>query len=448
MYRRPFTLFYCFVLIFLVISFTGCGSDKKSVEQEEKKAWQGVITLWDFPRWPDKNGDRFGWIEKKISEFEKEHPGVFIHLRRLKWEYGLIELKAAASAGTPPDMAPVAADFDFISAGYLEPVDDYIKPEDISKYDEKAIEAVSYQGRVYGFPWFISTHCLFLNKDAFDSRNMQIPEDGAWSFDDFVAALQKLTYDKNRNGKMDCYGFNLFLSPGNFTTWPFLTMDGANVFDDDGRFALNSPEGVSALEKMVDLAAKYKVVPEEEYGTLEEKIVWGDFAEKRKIAVYPTGSWAVKVLEEREKAGKGFKFDIIRYPEGKDRAKAFAVVSAYGIFREEDAAKKDLCAEFLSYITSEKEQQLLGQYGVFPAIKTAQQKVSEEDPNMKKIKMILDDAVVLPKVNSLYKKDEILTSQVRMALLSKKTPTQALEDAEREIEKISNNGITTYMWNK
>jgi hypothetical protein len=54
----------------------------------------------------------------------------------------------------------------------------------------------------------------------------------------------------------------------------------------------------------------------------------------------------------------------------------------------------------------------------------------------------------LPKVNNLYKKDEILTAQIRMALLAQKTPAQALEDAAREIEKISKNGITTFMWNK
>ncbi|MDN5312410.1 MAG: multiple sugar transport system substrate-binding protein [Thermoanaerobacteraceae bacterium] len=447
MYRRPFTLFFCLIFVFLMVGSNGCGSDKKSVEPNVKKEWQGVITLWDFPRWPDKNGDRFGWIEKKISEFEKKHPGVFIHLRQLKWEYGLIELKAAAAAGTPPDMAPVAADFDFISAGYLEQVDEYIKPEDIPKYDEKAIEAVSYQGRIYGFPWFITTHSLFLNLEAFSARGAKNPGNETWTYDEFVAALQKLTYDKNRNGKMDYYGFNLFLSPGNFTVWPFLTMDGANIFDENGNFVLNSPEGVSALAKMVDLAAKYKVVPEEDYGTLEENLVWGDFAEKRKIAVYPAGPWAIKVLEDRERAGKGFKFDIAQYPAGQKQPRAFAIVSAYGIFKQEDGAKKELCAEFLSYITSEKEQQALEQYGVFPAIKAVRQKIIE-DPFMKKMEKILDDARVLPKVNNLYKKDEILTAQIRMALLAQKTPAQALEDAAREIEKISKNGMTTFMWNK
>ena len=122
--------------------------------------WQGIITLWDFPRWPDKSGDPFGWIKNKILEFEKEHPGVFIHLRSLKWEYGLIELRAAATSGTNPDIAPIAADCDFILKGYLEPVDEYFLPEELEKYEPKALEAVSYQERIYGFPWFMTTHGL------------------------------------------------------------------------------------------------------------------------------------------------------------------------------------------------------------------------------------------------------------------------------------------------
>ncbi|MCR4431556.1 MAG: sugar ABC transporter substrate-binding protein [Tepidanaerobacteraceae bacterium] len=434
MYRRPFTLFFLAVFLIMLAVSVGCGFNKKSRDSEPKEDWRGVITLWDFPRWPDKNGDRFGWIETEISEFEKKHPGVFIDLRRLKWEYGFIELRAAAAAGTPPDIAPVAADFDFISSGYLEPLDEYIKPEDMEKYDERAIEAVSYQGRIYGFPWFVTTQALFLNKEAFAARNAKLPENGTWSYDEFVGALQKLTFDNKRNAKADCYGFNLYLSPGSFTAWPFLTMDGANIFDENGNFVLNCPEGLSALAKMVDLAAKYKVVPMEDYGTLEEKQVWGDFAEKRKIAVYPAGPWAIKVIETMKSSGKGFDFDIAQYPSGRKQPRGFAVVSAYGIMKQKNEAKKKLCAEFLSQITSEKQQQLLERYGVFPAIINARH---EEDPLMKKMGKMLRDALLLPKVKNLNKKDEILTGQIRMALLSKKTPAEALDDAAREIERLS-----------
>ena len=118
----------------------------------------------------------------------------------------------------------------------------------------------------------MTTYGLYLNKEIFNERNATIPEKGSWSYDEFVSALQKATYDQNNDGKIDHYGFNLFLSPGNYQVWGFLTMDGAQIFDEKGNFTLNTPEGVSALTKLVDLETKYKVVPFDEYGTMEEKM--------------------------------------------------------------------------------------------------------------------------------------------------------------------------------
>ena len=437
MRRRSFILFLGVVLIITILSnlFIGCRNGKQAAKEGFEEMWQGVITLWDFPRWPDKNGNRFGWIEKKIAEFEKTHPGVFIHLRPLKWEYGLIELRAAATAGTYPDIAPVAADYDFIIEGYFEPVDEYFLPDELKRYEPRAIEAVTYQERIYGFPWFMTTYGLFINREMFQAKNAIIPENGLWTYDDFACALQKVTYDKNKGGKIDCYGFNLFLSPGSYQVWGFLTMDGAKIFDEHGNFTLNTPEGISALTKLTELEAKYKVVPTEEYGALEETRVWGDFCEKQKIAVYPAGPWAIKVLNDRYKSGKGFEFDLMHYPKGQNTPSAFALVSGYAIFKQQNDKKKALCAEFLKSITSENEQEWLAEYGVFPVYTEALKK-AENDPLIKRMKEILDIAANLPKVKKWHKIDEAVIVQVRLALLSKKTPSQALEDAAKTVETI------------
>lgn len=415
--------------------FSGCATNEGNSEKknEGEQAWQGVITLWDFPRWPDENGQRYGWIEKKIAEFEKSHPGVFINLRKLKWEYGMIELRAAAAAGTYPDMAPVAANFDFIAGRHIEPVDEYFTPDEIAKYDPKSIEQVTYNDRIYGFPWFITTDALFINKDSFSNKEVKVPENGDWTFAEFVQSLQKLSYKQDNK---EYKGFNLVLSPGNYQVWGFLTMDGANIFDKSGNFTLNCPEAVSALTKMVELSTKYKVVPENKYGIAEENIVWGDFAEKQEIAVCPAGCWAIKTLSDKQKDGAGFDFDILNYPKGQKEAKPFAQVCAYAIFKQKDPAKKAVCAEFLKYITSEQEQESLSYYGVFPTFLSLQEKAIEEDKYLRKMKHVLDNAQLLPKVKNWYKIDEVVISQLRQAVLTKKSPSEVLEDIERAVQKI------------
>jgi len=409
----------------------GCGRGEEKVKNSYVDKWQGVITLWDFPRWPDSNGNRFGWIQTKIKEFETDNPGVFIHLRQLKWEYGHIELRAAAAAGTNPDIAPVGADYDFVAGGFLEPLDEYFSPEELARYEPRAIEAVKYNERIYGFPWFMTTYGLFINKEAFETHSVSVSEDGRWTYEEFVSALQKLTSD----GKKKSYGINLFMSPGSYQSWGFLTMDGAKIFDEYGNFALNSPEGISALTKLVDLGAKYQVVPLEEFGNVEESKVWSDFCEKQRIAVYPAGTWAIKILSDRYKSGNGFEFDILHYPRGSKDATSFVQVAAYGIFKQQDPKKKDICAKFLKYITSEDEQAALADYGVFPVYTQILEKAIG-DPMMKRMKEILDTAENLPKVRNWHKVDEELSAQIRLSLLSQKTPGQALEDAEKNIMAI------------
>ena len=435
MFQRPITLFLCLMITLSCLG--GCSMHNSSPTNLEEKPWEGVITLWDFPRWPYNGQNRFGWIEKKIAEFEKTHPGVYIHLTKLKWEYGMIELRAAASSGVSPDIAPVGADYDFILKDYLEPVDDYLTEEKIERYDPRAIESVTYQNRLYGFPWFITTNALLLNKEIFDNRNVPIPPEGTWTYEEFVQALQKLTYDKNKDGKPDIYGFNFYLNPGSIQLWPFLTMEGAKIFDGNGKFDLNSPQGISALTKLVELETKYKVVPLGSFGSDNENEVWGDFAEKKTIAVYPAGPWAVKILNERQKSGEGFEFDIAFYPKGQIQANSFATVCAYGIFKQENPKKRAICAEFLEFITSEKEQDELKEYGVFPVLRQSQQNLAV-DENMKKMIKILDSAVLFPRVKNWSKIDEILTSEIRLALMGKKSPQQALSDAAIQVEKLTN----------
>ncbi|MGI5857745.1 MAG: sugar ABC transporter substrate-binding protein [Tepidanaerobacteraceae bacterium] len=438
MCRRPFILFLCAMLVvttFLPGLLTGCHNGKKKTKEGSEETWQGVITVWDFPRWPDKNGNRFGWIEKKIKEFEEAHPGVFVHLRPLKWEYGLIELRAAAAAGTYPDIAPVASGYDFIYEGYLEPVDEYFSPNELERYESRAIDAVTYRGRIYGFPWFMTTYGLFINKEIFKAKNVTIPKSGSWAYDEFVSALQKVTHDSSKSEKIDHYGFNLYLSPGSYQVWGFLTMDGAKIFDEQDNFVLNSQEGISALTKLTDLEAKYKVVPTKEFGVLEETKVWGDFCEKQKIAVYPAGPWAIKILNDRYKTGKGFEFDLMPYPKGEGIPSAIALVSGYAIFKQKDEKKKALCAEFLKYITSENEQQALAEYGVFSVYTQVLEEI-QDNPLIGKMKDILDTAEILPKVKNWNKHDEAITAQIRLALLSQKSPSQALKDAAKAVEAI------------
>ena len=207
----------------------------------EKTEWTGVITLWDYPRLDIRTGTRFGWIKSKIRQFEKQNPGVYIELRELDWNEGPSFLKAAAKIGANPDIAPIGSDYFFISGGYLEGLDGYISLEERADFISSILDTAMYNGKTYGIPWMMTGYTMLLNTDIFSERNVSLPENGEWTYEQFVEALKQLTY----NG---VYGFNSFIEPGYYNTFGIIMCDGAQIIDDTtGRYIFNTPEAVSGL---------------------------------------------------------------------------------------------------------------------------------------------------------------------------------------------------------
>ncbi|MDI3533835.1 MAG: multiple sugar transport system substrate-binding protein [Thermosediminibacterales bacterium] len=335
---------------------------------------------------------------------------------------------------TYPDIAPVGTNCSYIRKGLLEPVEQFLSEDEIKDYYKGAIEAVTYNGSIWGFPWFMTTYALFLNMDIFEERNVKPPEDGIWTWEEFVAKLQELTYDSNGDGKKDVFGFHSFIKEGYYNTWGIITSDEAKLFSDDlSEFTFTSDEAISGLQKLVDLAQKYNVTPPE-FGKQGPKEAWTAFVENKNIAVFPAGSWAVNVLRQREKEGKGFKFDVAGFPLGKLGMPNIIhpEFGAYGIFKEDEEAKKRVCISFLKFITAPEEQRKLKDYGVFPVRKSVGN-IYLDDSYMIRIQENLNYTSPPPCHPNWLKIEPIIQNQIREAVTGKKSPKQALEDAKSSI---------------
>ena len=65
--------------------------------------------------------------------------------------------------------------------------------------------------------------------------------------------------------------------PGEMAWQPFWYIDSGRVLSPDGkRFVQNSPEGLSALQKVADLALTYKVTPPD-FGNVKQATVHNQF---------------------------------------------------------------------------------------------------------------------------------------------------------------------------
>lgn len=438
--RRAFTLFLCAILavyIFIGPSLLEQMKDsyKKSLEPVHKKTeWTGVITLWDYPRLDIRNGTRFSWIKSKIKQFEKQNPGVFIELRQLDWMEGPTFLKAAAKTGANPDIAPLGSDYFFLSRGYLEELDSYISFEDKADFINSILDTAVYNGKLYGIPWMMTGYTMLLNTDRFSEKDVALPENGEWTYAQFVEALKQLTYDTNGREGPDVYGFNSFIEPGSYNTFGLIMSDGAQIIDEaTGRYVFNTPEALSGLTKLYDLKHKYKVA-HPGFGTMNENQAWTSFI-MGETAVYIGGSWAIPLLRNSQ-GSSGISFTAAKFPVGKSDVplSISSTTCSYAVFKQKDEGKRKVCVDFIKFITSAEAQSELVNFGYFPVRKSGKY-LYENDKEMYTIQQSLYFAEHLPKVDNWSEIDLILQTKIKEAIQGSITPEQALKDAERLIEQ-------------
>ncbi|MFZ5966422.1 MAG: ABC transporter substrate-binding protein [Bacillota bacterium] len=437
--NRPFTLFLCllvsgFLILGPIFFIEYRARVYNNLETEKKSDWKGVITVWDYPRLDSTDGTRYGWMTSKIKKFERDNPGVYIVFRPLNPKTGPLELETAARTKTYPDIAPVATEYAYISQNLLESVDPYLTGDEMNDYKVQALSAVRFDGKLWGFPWMMTTTTMLLNVDIFREKGVPIPKDGNWTYQEFVDTLTKLTYDRDGDGKNDVFGFNSYIDLNNYNTWGIILSDGAEIFDDQSNYSFYGDKAQNGLKKLVDLKQVYGVTPNN-FGKNSEKEAWDSFVKDRRVAVYPTGTWAINVLEDLRRQGQGFEYAVVNFPIG-DSGIPISVannVSAYGIFKQEDPKKLEMCVKFLKYVTEDQYQAELYKLGVFPAKKTVEN-IYKNNRMMARIEETMPYAKGLPRHPHWMTIDGILQSQIRQAVLGSKTVEEALNEARQKVE--------------
>jgi multiple sugar transport system substrate-binding protein len=435
----PFTLFlYLLFCVFIILAPFYFVKNKPAEDIGDTKKtedhWKGVISLWDYPWLDITNGTRYEWITSKIKAFEKDNPGVYIELKSMDPKFGMIELSTAIRTKTYPDIAPVAADPAIISKNVLEPLDQYLSKKELKDYKPQALKAVRYKEKMWGIPWMMTSYTMLLNTELFHEKDVALPRDGKWTYEEFVKKLKLLTYDKDGDGKNDIYGFNACIQSNDDSLWGILLSDGAEIFDEKNKtYCFNDKRAVSGLKKLTDLKLLYKVTPDH-FGRSTEKEAWESFYKEKKVAVYPARSDQINILNDLQKRGQGFEFAVANYPVGK---KGMSVnvsqnISAYGIFKQEDPQKLEMCVKFLKFITQDKYQKELNRLGVFP-VKRNINDLYKKDRCMRQIEKNLEDIVSVPAHSNWSDIEEIIQSQIRQVLLKKKSVTEALKHAEQKI---------------
>lgn len=197
-----------------------------------------VITFWQL------SGEE-SLMCSLLGDFEKENPDIKVEMQVLSWAYGFDKIVTAIAAGNAPDVCELGSTWvpKFSSSGVLLDV-----TEEAKKIKDQYLlwEPITYEGRIYGFPWLVGTRALFYNKDLFVKAGLD-PNKPPSTWSELLEYAKKI----DALGKR-IYGFGIFVGES-YSPWqeflPFAWSNGGEILSDDyKKCLLNSPEVIDALK--------------------------------------------------------------------------------------------------------------------------------------------------------------------------------------------------------
>jgi N,N'-diacetylchitobiose transport system substrate-binding protein len=355
----------------LVALVAGCGSGAGGNEGSGEGGGEGggSLDVW-IMQGTNPSADAFF---KEVSTAFEEKTGAQLNVEFVEWADAHDRFVTSIAGGTTPDVAETGTTWtpEFADAGALAPLDEYIDEAGIGDdLVEGLVEAGTYEGQLYGMPWYAGVRSLVYNTEIFEQAGVEPPTNWA-ELEEAAKAIKAEFPDKIA-----------VAVPGGaeFTVYPWVWGAGGEVATLEGETwtsQLDSPESQEGLEFWTGLAAQG--LSSEGATTWLETDVLDAFAQGN-VGMAVMGSWTPGAIVEANADMEG-KFAAVPIP-GKDGNMAPSVLGGSHLSMFETADDKDLAFEFIELMTTGEFAQKWGeQAGYFPGQKSLlEETLASTDP--------------------------------------------------------------------
>ena len=253
----------CMLLVLLLAGSMfvfGAGEQESTTEEEGTAAKTAEYNI----EAPEKSTtvDLIGWA-MPITEFYAEEfikmntiANLEVNAQLLDSASALEQVRLALSGGKKSPYEVVhAANTQISEWGYsdwLLPLNDLVEKYrdeyDLDDIPETAWEGGTVDGNILGVPVVSNSFLLIYRKDLFEKYDLDIPK----NYDEVIAAAQKLKQEPSLD-----VPFVINLHAGWAWEIEFFNMlkgFGGKYLNDDNTAAFNSPAGVAALKKMIEIS--------------------------------------------------------------------------------------------------------------------------------------------------------------------------------------------------
>lgn len=336
------------------------------------------------------------YLDAAVKKFEQDHPGTTIDIK----EYTSNPLPASDGKNVmvrvggekPEDVEKYVSDINtqlmsgkgpdimllsplpyqnYIDKGMLANLSDMIKDDksfDMSKYYGNILDAMKYNGSLYGLPLSVSLNVLEANKALLDKYGINI-DDRQWSWSDFEQAAEKVVEGSKNDGVSGMYALagvdgSMLISS--------LVSESYDKFVDKGKKTANFDS-----KEFTDILNLAKSMIDKNYintDTSQGKMV--DLASRGNTVFTANGLMGYMDLTMAKMTySDGFEF--LKFP-GEGSGLSFTSSALYGINNK--SSNKELAWEFMKYLLSD-EMESQPTLGGLPINKAASQKAAQDTIN-------------------------------------------------------------------
>lgn len=397
-----------------------------------------LVEFWDYPRLPAVTD----YLNRQVAEFMRLNPDIHVEMTRLSWAKGGERLDIAAFAGRPPDLAGSTLTLKYVEAGLLEPLDRYldepITPGGETTWREdihpSIVRAMQWEGVTYGMPWYKEGFVILLNLDILEERGVQPPPGGQWTWDEFMAAMRQLTFDRDGDGRIDVYGIGFNTGKEKWEAYSFLLGEGMQLISEDGRRMLvDSPETRRGINRLLEMEYDAQVSLPGAGGIMDDT-TWTAFAGRdRRLAATCQGLWAINAvavqnrrLDEARAANPSatdlpppLRVAVAMFPRmpGQPQRMGSYGVGCYMVFRRPtDPRRTEAAARLARFLTLEHGQEINREAGLLPS-RISALGVLADDPRYRDILTMLPEGISPPVHPAWLQVDQVISEQLQLALL-------------------------------
>ncbi len=376
-------------------------------------------------------------IENMTSQFMKEHPHIVVKpVYTGSYKDTLIKSLTALRGSEPPQLAVLLSTdlFSLLDENLIVSFNEFsCGPELGSEFFPAFMENSQNDGKVWGIPFQRSTIVLFWNKEAFLEAGLD-PDIPPRTWEELVEFSKKLV-KRDHAGNVTQWGVSI--PTAGFAYWMFQALcieNGLELMNKEGtKTFFNDPKAIEALQFLVDLSRKYKVMPE---GAVNWSVLPKDFIEGKTAMIWTTTGNFTNI-----RSNASFDLGVAILPKHVRYGSPTGGGNFY-IFKRSTPEQRKAAFEFVQWMTS-KEQTVqwsidTGYVAVRPdawrtdTMKTYVEKYPYSSAAYEQLKY----AVAELSTHDNQRVTKALEDAIQAAVNGTKTPKAALDDAQKVAQYI------------